>query len=301
MSGLSKSGDFPTARIWSRSRSRRTPNEALQARKEFEAHLRELGLDPEGGAGYQDPHRPGVLRQDPQAGRGVTLARLAKAPRAWKDVRNGHDRSAMGVAHVRRPFRDCRDPVRGVDAGRRAGERRAVLSRRVRRERESARRSHGHQGPPGGERRRPGALGAGHEAGLPVAGCRRGEGVRVAGSGRAPARPGRLHPRPVHRRARRAEWGVASRQGPQAPGPLHRRRLHRGAHRRPGGGQGHPHHRDRSRGRGRRRLGRRIGRPRRLLQHELCARPAGAARRCAGALRGDRRGHEFGQAACRRA
>ncbi len=73
-------------------------------------------------------------------------------------------------------------PVRGVDAGRCAGERRTVLSRRVWRERESARRSHGHQGPPGGERRGSGALGAGHEAAVPVAGCRGGEGVRVAGS-----------------------------------------------------------------------------------------------------------------------
>ena len=94
---------------------------------------------------------------------------------------------------------------------------------------------------------------------------------------------------------------LASRQGPQAPGPLHRRRLHLGGQRRQGGGEGHAHDRDRIGGRGRRHLGRRIGRPRRILQHELSAGPAGAAGRRAGAVRGDRRGHEFGQAPRRRA
>ena len=90
------------------------------------------------------------------------------------------------------------------------------LSRRVRCERESARRPPGHQGPPGGERRRPGALGADHEAAVPVAGCRRGKGVRVAGSSRASvardaysldqfigevvAPSGVLHPVRVHKR-----------------------------------------------------------------------------------------------------
>lgn len=52
------------------------PNKALQAREEFDAHLRALGLNVEGAPqGDQDPHRLGVLRKDSQGSQVVTLGR----------------------------------------------------------------------------------------------------------------------------------------------------------------------------------------------------------------------------------
>ena len=114
-----------------------------------------------------------------------------------------------------------------------------VLSRRDRRERESSRRPDGHQGSPRGERRGPGTLGAGHEAGVPAAGGRRGESV-LAG----------LAPPALTRDAYTLDQFVGELvapsgvlrpvQGPQAPGAVHRRRLYVGGHRRPGGGRRPP-------------------------------------------------------------
>ena len=121
------------------------------------------------------------------------------------------------------------------------------ISRRRRCERESSRRAHGHQGSPRGDAE-------GLERWEPV--MKQAFPLPAADAAKVFASLGLAPPQLARDdytldqfigEARRAEWGVASRQGPQAPGPLHRRRLHCGAQRSPGGGEGHPHDRDRSR------------------------------------------------------
>ena len=78
------------------------------------------------------------------------------------------------------PSRACRISPGGNDPGRRAGERRDLPALRGRRQRQGARRAHGHQGPARGGSRRPGAVDARHEGGIPLAGDRGDQGIRGA-------------------------------------------------------------------------------------------------------------------------
>ncbi len=70
----------------------------------------------------QDPHRPGVLRQDPPRSHVVGSS----------DVFHGDDRPALGMADLRHPFRGRRGSVREADAVGHPGKRRALFSRRRR-------------------------------------------------------------------------------------------------------------------------------------------------------------------------
>jgi hypothetical protein len=106
------------------------PKKAPQAQKEFDKHLREFRSRPQRRPGDEDPHCLGVVRQDAKGSPIVTLVRAARRVAAsYEEFLNGQDRSPMGVAYVRHPFRACREPGRGVEAGRCPGERRAVLPR----------------------------------------------------------------------------------------------------------------------------------------------------------------------------
>ena len=175
-----------------------------------------------------------------------------------------------------------------------------LLCRR-RRQRQGPRRADGHQGAAGSQRRWPGAVDAGHEGRFSASCGRGGEGVRVAGAAGPASMPRELHAGRVHRAVRRAGRGDPRGEGAQAAHALHGGWLHGRVLRRGGERQAHPHDRRRVGGRGRRGARRSRARPGRLHEHQLSPRPRGPDRRRAGALRRDRRRHQFDQVPRRRA
>ncbi len=183
------------------------------------------------------------------------------------------------MARIRRPIRCGRRRLPRHDPDRHPGERRAVPALRDGRQRQGPGRPHGHQGPEGGQRRRPRAVDTGHEGRIPAPRYRGQEGLRGAPPRGTGPHARDLHPRPVRGRARPGRRGASRRARPQAAGPLHDRRLHLRGVRRHLRGEGDPDrgHRVGGCGRGDRRrpLGG-AGRPR---EHQLPARPGRSHRR----------------------
>ena len=87
---------------------------------------------------------------------------------------------------------------------------------------------HGHQGPQGGGRGRPGMLDAGDEGDLPAGGRGCGAGLRCPPAARPGPDAGRLSARPVHRRAGSTERSHPPGERAQAPRALHGGQLHGG-------------------------------------------------------------------------